>query len=131
MTWLDARTTEDAGIPELWNLLSIHIEQSAASYGSTTFARDHNWIAASKRIGNCVHVIRASASINQPEVSMDVCLDKSGRRVFSRVGDEEQKSLRIGLDAKRNVSLIDDAGIPMTNDQATRFFLEKFLFPNA
>ncbi len=118
-------------MPELWNLLFIQLEQSASSYGSTPFARERNLIAVTKRIGDCIHIIRSSASMNTPEAAMDVCLDKPGRRVFSRIGDEEQKSLRIGLDARRNVCLIDATGAPVTNDQASRFFLEDFLFPNA
>jgi len=130
MTWIDARATEDSGMPELWNLLFIQIEQAAASYGRTPFARERNLIAATRRIENCIHVIRSSASMNTPEAAIDVCLDKAARRVFSRIGDVEQKSFRVGLDAARNVSLIDPAGVAMTNDQASRSFLEDFLFPN-
>ncbi len=128
MGWIDKRAIEDAGTPELWELLCIHIEQAVCSYGGTDFARQHNLIGAIKRIGNCIHVIRASASSNRRERSMDVCLDQDARRVFSRKGDREHKFLRIGVDPQDNVCLVGVDGKPVSNDEASRFFLEDFLF---
>jgi hypothetical protein len=62
------------------------------------------------------------------ERAIEICLDPTGRRVYSRSAGQEQASLTIGPDAGGTACLLDAAGAPLTPDQVSQFFLEKFLF---
>ena len=61
--------------------------------------------------------------------SIDVCLDLASRRIFSRIEGAETASLRFDSDAQGKPVLVDSAGAPLTNDQASEFFLKTFLYP--
>lgn len=128
MNWSERRELVDAGIPEFWNLFCIGMEQVAESFGYSKLAREHHLIAVPKRISSCLHIVRSKANSTGVRHSIDVCLDKAGRRVFARVEDNERFSLKIGLDGDHNVCLVDEQDSPVTNDRASELFLETFLY---
>lgn len=90
--------------------------------------KDHGLVVTVTRFNHCLHILYAKSGSAKAERSIDLCLDQSGHRIFSREGQEEQSSLRIGLDADMKHSLLDAEGGPITLDQASALFLEKFLF---
>ena len=128
MNWSERLERVNAGIPEFWNLFCICIEQIAESFAHSQFARTDHLIAVPKRIKICVHIVRSKAGSTGLQHSIDLCLDKEGHRVFSRVEGEELLSLKIGLDRDQSVCVLDEQGSPITNDKASELFLRKFLY---
>jgi hypothetical protein len=128
MNWVERRDREDSGISEFWNVFCIHNEQISESFGKSRFARDNALMAVASRNNNCLHIVRSKSNTNPPQRSIDLCLDEKRRRVFARIEGDEQSALVIGLDNDYNVCLLGPDGNVMTNDQTSKFFLEKFFF---
>jgi hypothetical protein len=128
MNWLERRALMERGIPEFWNVFCIEIEQTLAAFRKE-YGQQRGAHAFPKRMGNCIHLIYAAFSSTQAERAIDICLDLAGRRVFSRIEGEEQASLGFHADPEGKPVLVDADGAPVTNDQASEFFLKTFLFP--
>jgi hypothetical protein len=127
MNWVERRDRQDSGMPEFWNLFYIDIEETAKSFRQSSHARAEKLMSIVKRKNGCAHVILANSDSSKPERSIDICLDEERRRIFSRIEGEETASLSFGLDGDK-VCLLDMEGKPMTNDQASEFFLKSFFF---
>jgi hypothetical protein len=128
MSWVEDRDRLYSGIPEFWNLFCIEIEETAKAFRRSSFAADHKLTCAVSANRGCRHVTRLKMGAGKPEGYVDLCLDEDSRRVFSRIGESEQSSLNFGLDAQASVCLLDSEGVPMSLQQACKFFLGEFLF---
>jgi hypothetical protein len=127
MSWIEEREQLESEIPEAWNLLRIALEQAAEAFGITEFARAGKVFATAKLINTCVHVVVAATGMSSGR-AIDICLDKKGRRVFSRDNGQELESISFCRGDDGNICLVDSAGVGVTTDRACEIFLRPFFF---
>lgn len=127
MSWIEDRETLEAHIPEVWDLLCIALEQSAEQFGQTAYARANKLFATAKRINTCVHIVLAPIGASAGK-SIDVCLDKQSKRVFSRDKGIEITYLRFEGVVDGNVCIVRPSEGSVTIDRAAEIFLRPFLF---
>lgn len=129
LNWVERRGRLEANIPEAWNLICIAIEQAAESFGATGYARERKLVSVATRIGSCMHVVKTQLTDCASTAAIDICLDRKGRRIFSKQDAREISRLVFRGDANGAARVADGQGIVLSEDEVAEVFLNYFLFP--